>query len=93
MTEPAYTLTPVAWLIDEGTEHARVLLGSDYQLSTMGAYNKMLVTLLDAQEAVHRAVLAERERCIGLCSFTDGHAAQREHGAKLAALISMRASS
>ena len=61
-------LTPVAWLIDEDTEHARVLIGSTWQPSKMGAYNKLLVTLLDAQEATHRAVLTERERCAQVCA-------------------------
>ena len=41
--------------------------------------------LLD--HAIDRAVAAERERCAVVCDFADGHAAQREHGAKLAALI------
>ena len=62
MDEFDQALKPVAWLIDEDTEHARVLLGSAWQPSKMGAYNKLLVTLLDAQEAVYRAALAERER-------------------------------
>ena len=58
------TLNPVAWLIDEDTEHARVILGSAWQASKMGAYNKLLVTLMDAQEAIYQATKAERERNI-----------------------------
>ena len=44
-----YKFTPVVWLIDEGTEHERMLLGSDWQAQKMGGHNVLLVTLLDAQ--------------------------------------------
>ena len=50
---------PVGWLIDGETEHARMLLGSDWQMTKMGRSNKLVVTLLDAQEAEHQ----ERKRC------------------------------
>ena len=67
MDDPDNILKPVAWLIDDDTEHARVILGSDWQASKMGEYNRLLVTLLDAQEAIFRAVKAERERCAKAC--------------------------
>ena len=53
---------PVGWLIDGDTEHVRMLLGSDWQSTKMGGSNKLVVTLLDAQEAVYQATTKERER-------------------------------
>ena len=47
-----YEFTPVGWLIDEGTEHARMLLGSTLQSNKMGMHNALLVTLRDANKAV-----------------------------------------
>ena len=47
-----YKFEPVGWLIDEGTEHARMLLGSTLQSNKMGMHNALLVTLRDANKAV-----------------------------------------
>ena len=47
-----YKFQPVGWLIDEGTEHARMLLGSDWQAQKMGGHNALVVTLIDARNAV-----------------------------------------
>ena len=58
----AQQFTPVGWLIDDDTEHARMLLGSDWQRDKMGMSNMLVVTLLDAQNSVALAVAAERER-------------------------------
>ena len=47
-----YKFTPVGWLIDEGTKHERMLLGSAWRALEMGSYNILVVTLMDAQNAV-----------------------------------------
>ena len=60
----AQQFTPVGWLIDDDTEHARMLLGSDWQRDKMGMSNMLVVTLLDAQNSVALAVAAERERLV-----------------------------
>ena len=43
--------------------------------------------MLKYRKIASAAEAAERERLARICEFADGHAAQREHGAKLAALI------
>ena len=50
----AQKFQPVGWLIDNETEHARMLLGSNFQRDKMGTNNRLVVTLLDAQEAVYQ---------------------------------------
>ena len=61
-----YQFEHVGWLIDEGTEHERLQLGSEWKIHKMGMSNKLVVTLLDAQNSVALAVAAERARFDGL---------------------------
>ena len=62
-----------AWLVDPGTEHERVVLGSAWPSSAGHAL--VLVDLIDANNAVHAAVAAEHERCAKLCELLSS-----EHG-------------
>ena len=63
-----YKFTPVGWLIDEGTEHERALLGSNWQAQKMGGHNVLLVTLMDAQNgAVWASRMAEALNLIVCC--------------------------
>ena len=55
-------MIPVGWLIDENTEYARMILGSDWQRAKMGVYNQLVVTLIDAQNAIAKAVAEEQSR-------------------------------
>jgi hypothetical protein len=72
------------WLINSETDYARISIGQKWP---GGYYAEPLVKMIDTHNAIRSAVAAERERCARLCEFSGGHAAQREHGTKLAAMI------
>ena len=60
----AMSLKTVAWLVDDETPHARVTLGEGWP---GGSYAESLVRMTDAQNAIHTAVAADRERCAARC--------------------------
>ena len=60
----------IAWLVDDETPHARVVLGKRWPPGG-GNYLVALVRMIDAQNAIHAAVAAERERCAKLVAAMD----------------------
>ena len=52
-----------AWLVDDETPHARVTIGNGWP---GGNYAESLVRTIDAQNAIHSAVAAERERWVAV---------------------------
>ena len=74
----------VAWLVDDEKPHARVVRGEGWP---GGNYAEALVGMIDAQNAIHAAVAAERERCAKVCEGLGAMEALDGEGVGSAAMV------